>query len=153
MIFRTRRQDQSNKSQQSTWSPPSSKVKYPRWTFVVIPEQDKYYLIWDTTKLAFISQRAFRSWNRIPLRVSEESISGYKTWKRIGFAPGSIIESIVDGKRYFITGQLFQEEKRLITTPDFYQVLGFNPGLASKVSQAELDFHNEGSDIDDIRFI
>jgi hypothetical protein len=140
-------------SQQYTWLPPKHKVKYPRWTALYVEETNSYYIIWDTTKLEFISERAFRSWNRIPVSASKESISGYKTWKRIGFAPGSIIESIVNGERFFITGQLFEEDKRLIATPDFYEKLGFNPNLAIVVSQEELNFHKEGSNINDIRFI
>lgn len=135
------------KSRQSTWSPPNNKTEYPRWTFVRVQEDNTYHIIWDKTKLSFLSERAFRSWNRIPLIVSKESISGYQTWKTIGFAPGSVIKSIIDGKSYFITGKLFEEEKRLISTPDFYNVLGFNPNLSMLVSQKEIDFHNEGRNI------
>lgn len=138
----------------TNWIPPNNKVKYPRWTFVYIPELNEYSLLWDKTRLIFISERAFRSWNRIPLIASKESISGYKVWKRIGFAPGTLIESIIDKKRYFITGgKLFEEEKQLIGTPDFYEKLGFNPNLAIVASMEEVNFHKEGEIISDIRYI
>lgn len=116
-----------------------------------VPEANEYSLIWDRTRLIFISERAFKSWNRIPIRASKESISGYSIWKRIGFAPGTLIESIVDKKRYFITGgKLFEEEKFLIGTPDFYDKLGFNPSLAIVASMEEVNFHKEGGIINDV---
>ena len=134
------------------WKPQTTKVKYPKWTCVYVPEINEYSLIWDKTRLIFISERAFKSWNRIPLIASNESIGGYAVWKRIGFAPGSLIESIVDKKRYFITGgKLFEEEKVLIATPDFYEKLGFNPSLAILASMEEINFHREGGIISDIR--
>jgi hypothetical protein len=136
------------------WKPQKTKVKYPRWTFVYIPEENEYSLIWDKTRLIFISERAFKSWNKIPIIASKESVSGYKIWKRIGFAPGTLIESIVDKKRYFITGgKLFEEEKMLVGTPDFYEKLGFNPSLAIIASIEEVNFHKEGEIISDIRSI
>jgi len=136
------------------WKPQTNKVKYPRWTFVYVPETNEYSLIWDKTRLIFISERAFKSWNRIPIIASKESISGYKIWKRIGFAPGTLIESVVDKKRYFITGgKLFEEEKMLVGTPDFYEKLGFNPNLAIIASMEEVNFHKEGEIISDIRNI
>lgn len=102
--------------------------------------------------MIFISERAFKSWNKIPVLASKESVSGYQIWKRIGFAPGTLVESIVDGARYFITGnKLFEEEKILIATPDFYEKLGFNPNLAIVASVEEINFHKEGEIISDIR--
>lgn len=135
------------------WSPPKNKVRYPKWTFLYIPETDEYSLIWEKTRLVFISERAFRTWNRIPVTASKESVSGYQIWKRIGFAPGTLIESVVDKKRYFITGKLFEEEKILIATPDFYEKLGFNPALAIVASAEEVNFHKEGEMISDIRHV
>lgn len=138
----------------SQWKPQNSKVKYPKWTFLYIPELNEYSLIWDKTRLIFISERAFRSWNRLPVIASKESVSGYQIWKRIGFAPGTMIESVVDKKRYIITGgKLFEEEKMLIATPDVYEKLGFNPGLAILASLEEVNFHKEGEMISDVRYV
>lgn len=146
------KRNQKLQSSITQWKPQTTKVKYPKWTCVFIPEINEYSLIWDKTRLIFISERAFKSWNRTPVMASKESISGYSIWKRIGFAPGTLIESIVDKKRYFITGnKLFEEEKMLIATPDFYEKLGFNPSLAIIASMEEVNFHKEGGIISDIR--
>lgn len=148
------KRSQKLQSLNTQWKPQTTKVKYPKWTCVYIPEIDEYSLIWDKTRLIFISERAFKSWNRVPVIASKESISGYSVWKRIGFAPGTLIESIIDHKRYFITGgKLFEEEKILIATPDFYEKLGFNPSLAVVASMEEVNFHKEGGIINDIRYI
>lgn len=149
-MFKKKMQEQS--LLQNQWTPQKIKVKYPKWTFIHVPETNEYSLIWDKTRLIFISERAFKSWNKVPLIASKESISGYQIWKRIGFAPGTLIESVVDKKRYFITGgKLFEEEKLLIATPDFYEKLGFNPALAIIASMEEVNFHKEGEIIVDIR--
>jgi hypothetical protein len=127
-------------------------MKYPKWTFVHIPETNEYSLIWGKTRLVFISERAFRSWGKAPLIATKESVAGYQIWKRIGFAPGTLIQSVVDKKQYYITGdKLFEEEKMLIATPDFYDKLGFNPALAILVSMEEANFHKEGGIISDVR--
>lgn len=139
---------------QTQWLPQRNKIKYPKWTFVYIPEIDEYSLIWDKTRMIFISERAFKSWNRVPVIASKESVSGYNIWRRIGFAPGSLIQSVVDNKIYFISGgKLFEEEKQLIATPDFYEKLGFNKSLAIISSMEEVNFHKEGDIISDIRFL
>lgn len=144
----------AQQSQSQIWTPQKNKIKYPKWTFIYVPEIDEYSLIWDKTRLVFISERAFRSWGRVPLVASKESISGYQIWKRIGFAPGTLIESVTDRKRYFITGgKLFEEEKLLIATPDFYEKAGFNPQLAIVVSMEEINFHKEGGIISDVRYV
>lgn len=151
MIFKKNQKSQSSMDQ---WRPSKTAVKYPKWTFIYIPEINEYSLIWDKTRLIFISERAFKSWNRIPVIASKESIYGYKIWKRIGFAPGTLVESVVDRKQYFITGsKLFEEEKLLIATPDFYDKLGFNPALAIVASIEEINFHKEGEMINDIRHV
>lgn len=149
-----RKKDQSQLSSITQWTPQKTKIKYPKWTFLHIPEIDEYSLIWDKTRLVFISERTFKSWNRNAVIASKESVSGYQVWKRIGFAPGTLIESVVDRKRYYITGnKLFEEEKMLIATPDFYEKLGFNPSLAIVASMEEVNFHKEGGIISDIRYV
>lgn len=146
--------NQESQLSNTIWKPELNKVKYPKWTFLYIPESNEYSLIWDTTRLIFISERAFRSWNRIPVIASKQSVSGYQIWKRIGFAPGTLIESIVDKKQYFIAGgKLFEEEKMLVATPDFYEKLGFNPSLAIVASMEEVNFHKEGEMISNVRYV
>jgi hypothetical protein len=94
--------------------------------------------------MSFISERAFWSWGKPYVDASKESLSNYKVWKKVGFAPGTLLRSM-DGQFWFITGgQPLETERRLIATPDFFGVLGFNPNNAIMVSQDELLFHREG---------
>lgn len=152
-MFRRKSQESTSLPTRTEWTPSQRKVRYPRWTCVYVPEVDEYSLIWDKTRLVFLSERAFRTWGKIPLIASTESVSGYPVWKRLGYAAGTVIESVVDNTKYYITGKLFEEEKLLIATPDFYEVLGFNPNLAVKASLEEVNFHKEGGIISDIRHL
>jgi hypothetical protein len=54
----------------------------------------------------------------------------------------------MDNQHWFITGsQPLTTERRLISTPDFFGVLGFNPANAILVSADELSFHKEGDQV------
>jgi hypothetical protein len=130
------------------WSPPKNKVAYPKWTFVRCG--DEYWIILDKTKVQFISERAFMSWGKVPVETTQEAISGYKTWKKVGFAPGTLIKGM-DSKFYFITGKdPLATERRFVATPDFFNVLGFNSNNAIIVSNDEIYFHPEGGEISGI---
>lgn len=126
----------------STVTLPTKSVVYPKWTFA--KTDNSYWLILDKTRMPFVSERAFWSWGKPYVLATEKSLSNYKTWKKIGFAPGTLLKSM-DGQYWFITGsQPLETERRLISTPDFFGVLGFNPSNAIVVSQDELLFHREG---------
>lgn len=141
MFWKKKRKEAGNQ-----WLPPRSKVKYPKWT--IVRAGDKFYMIMDKTRLEFISDRAAHSWGRPIVSTTEEAISGYKTWKKIGFAPGSMIKNYVDGSEYFITGSdVLAGERCLITTPDFFTRLGYDRRYMYVVSSAEVDFHRRGEDI------
>jgi len=134
------------KREVSTWTPPDKKVKYPKWSFV--KTEDSFFLLLDDTKLEFISERAFNSWCRPWVQTSNKAISGYSLWKKIGFAPGTILRSIVDGSLYFLSGKdPLNAERRLIATPDFWVELGFDHRQSIVVSSKEIDFHIKGEDI------
>jgi hypothetical protein len=129
------------------WSPPTKSVAYPKWTFA---KTDNYWLILEKTKMQFISERAFWSWGKPYIRATDKSLSNYKIWKKVGFAPGTLLRSM-DGQFWFITGsQPLETERRLIATPDFFGVLGFDSNTAILVSQDELLFHREGVPISGI---
>jgi len=97
--------------------------------------------------MPFISERAFASWGRRAVVASKESLSGYNTWKPIGFAPGSLVRSM-SGDTYYITGSdILALERRLIATPDFYSVLGFEENNAILIGMNELQHHEEGKPI------
>lgn len=126
-------------------------MRYPKWTILQI--EDDYYLVLDKMYMKFISKRAMLSWGRTPVLSSKEAIAGYTYWKKVGFSPGSMIQSVVDNRRYVISGSSPVEATRhLIATPDYYTVLGFNPACAIVVSNEEVNFHTEGSDINVVIF-
>jgi hypothetical protein len=121
---------------------PNEPMSYPKWTFARVGNE--YWLILDTLRMKLISERAFLSWGKPYVEATEKSLSGYAVWKKLGFAPGTIVRSM-DGQDWFITGsQPLETERRLVATPDFYLVLGFDYKNAITVSQDELLFHKEG---------
>ena len=131
--------------------PPKKKMRYPMWTFARVKGTDLYYLILDKTKMQFISERAFLSWGKPYVLVSEESIAGYPKFKRIGFAVGTLLISQADKTEWYITGNdLLAPERRKIADPDFYTSLGFDLDDAYVVSLPEVDFHKKGEDIIDL---
>lgn len=114
-------------------------MKFPNR--VLIEHDEQVYIVIDNWLHPLLSWRAAVSWHQ-PI-VHAEYIYDYDIAStRIGFRPTSIIESVIDGKSYFIEGI----KKRLITTPDFWD-LGFNKFENIVVSQEELDFHKDGQDI------
>lgn len=130
------------------WLPTKIKTKYPKWTFAKVDGTRDYYLLLDKIKMKFISERAFRSWGKNYILVTEESISGYTKWKGIGFAVGSILVSSVDGAQWYISGKdVLAGERQLISNPDFYSYLGFDLRWAFVVSLEEIDFHKKGEDL------
>jgi len=136
------------RKKENIFSPLKQKFKYPKWTFARLKDTDRYFLLLDSTKMEFISERAFWSWGKPYVLVTEESISGYKNWKKIGFAPGAILISHADKTEWFITGNdVLAAERRRISTPDFYLKLGFDLRTAFVVSLDEIDFHKKGEDI------
>jgi hypothetical protein len=137
----------SCRSKERKFDAPTTRQLYPKWTFARIEATGKYYLLLDTTKMEFISERAFLSWGKPYVLASEESLAGYSKWKKISFAPGTIIISQADHTAHFITGSdPLAAERRLITTPDFWDVLGFDLANAFVVSLVEVDFHKKGED-------
>jgi hypothetical protein len=130
------------------WKSPTKSVIYPKWTFAKTDEV--YWLILEKTKMQLLSERAFWSWGKPCVQASDQSLSSYKVWKKVGFAPGTLVRSM-DGQCWFITGsQPLETERRLIATPDFFGVLGFNSNNAILISQDELLFHKEGIPISNV---
>jgi hypothetical protein len=127
---------------------PNKPVIYPKWSFV--KTENNFWLVLDKTKMQLISERAFLSWGKPYLYGTDKSLSNYKIWKKVGFAPGTLVRCM-DGKFWFITGSHpLETERRLVSTPDFFTILGFNPNNAILISQDELLFHEEGMSINGI---
>lgn len=130
------------------WTAPTKPVIYPKWTFA--KAGDTYWLILEKTRMQFLSERASWSWGKPFVLATDKSLSNYKVWKKIGFAPGTLLRSM-DGQYWFITGSdPLAPERSLIATPDFFSVLGFDPNNAIIVSNDELLFHKERSAISGI---
>jgi hypothetical protein len=128
--------------------PWKQQLKYPMWTFARLAGSHKYFLLLEKTKMEFISERAFWSWGKSYVLVSEESISNYKPWKKIGFSVGTMLESQADGTQWYITGSdPLAAERRLIANPDLFDVLGFDRDELYVVSLPEVDFHKKGEDL------
>lgn len=125
--------------------PSRTKLNYPKWSYVYNIDNDKYYLILTRFKKEFISERAFRSWRMSAVRGTNESLSFYSNYGKVGFRPGTVVRSM-SHEFYYIA----EENKRhLITTPDFFSVLGFSSDVYY-ISNKELLFHEEGEEISGI---
>ncbi len=121
---------------------------FPMWTFVRVVDSNRYYLLLEKTKKMFISERAFKSWGRDYLLVTDGAIAGLSNNGSLGFSPGTIVHNQADGKQWFITGfNILDQERRLIATPDFYELLGFDPASRIVASSSEVDFHRRSEDI------
>lgn len=140
-----------NKKREDVFYPPTTKMKYPKWTYVYTESTNKYWLILDSTKREFISERACLSWRMPVIDSTEEAITGYLHGGKVGFAPGTLVISQADQATYFITGKdPLKTERRRIVTPDFFTVLGFDMRNAFMVSLMEIDHHILGEDINSI---
>lgn len=133
------------KSEPVKFVPPNKPVVYPKWTFAKV--NDKYWLVLDKTRMQFVSERAFWSWQKPYVESSESALSKYTKWKKIGFAPGTLVRSM-DNQFWFITGSKpLETERRLVATPDFF-TLGYDARNAIIISNEELFFMKEGDPID-----
>lgn len=114
-------------------------MKFPNG--VLVENDQLIYRVSGNTLHPLLSWRAAVSWGQ-PI-IQAEYIYDYELSElKIGFRPTTIVQSVVDGKIYFIEGN----KKRLITTPDFWD-LGFNEFEIIIVSQDELEFHKNAEDI------
>lgn len=134
------------KSKQIEWIAPNIKVKYPKWSYVYNKDNSKYYLILGKSKKQFISERAFWSWKMQPLVTTNNALSGYPTYGKIGFRPGTIVISM-SNLDYYIGDE---NKRHQISTPDFYAILGFTRNNAYVISDDELEFHEEGEKINGV---
>ena len=114
-------------------------MKYPNG--VLIEHDQLIYRVSGNTLNPLLSWRAAVSWGQ-PILPAEIIYDYEVSTLKLGFRPTTIIQSVVDGRCYFIEGN----KKRLITTPDFWD-LGFEKYEIVVVSQEELDFHKNAEDI------
>lgn len=123
--------------------PPYRPVFYPKWTCVHIKKTDEIFIILEKTKKKFISNRAFISWKYDFVEGTRESVSQYPLNGQLGFRSGTLVQAVGDNKQYLILEGCY----KLIATPDFYSVLGFDYNKFMSISLDELEFHKKGEDI------
>lgn len=123
---------------------PKDKVKYPKYSYVYNTDNKDYYLILDTTKKKFISERACRSWSDVILNTTTEAISEYSLYGKKGFRPGTVIQSVFDAKVYFVG----DDKLHPVVTPSFYDILGFSKKHTLVVAESEILFYEIGEPID-----
>jgi hypothetical protein len=122
---------------------PHRAVIYPKWSCVFVKKTNEYFLILEKTKKKFISNRAFNSWKYDYMLATRESISSYPLNGQLGFRSGTLVQAIGNGNIYLISDDTY----RLIATPDFYTVLGYDLEKCMSISLDELEFHKKGEDI------
>ncbi len=124
----------------------NKEVRYPKYTYVYNVDNSKCYILLGTTKKEFISTRACWSWSIYCVNTTTAAISNYHLYGKKGFRPGTLVTSVFDDKTYFV-GEKYLHP---ITSPDFYQVLGFSKKQAIIVSTEEIEFYEIGEEISGI---
>lgn len=125
----------------------SKALNIPKWSIVNLIDTDEYYMIWSQfTRKKFISKRAFESWGRKAIIVNKQNIANYQLSGQLGFRSGSIIEYFGDGKKYYVSDDILHE----ITSPDFFDILGYDINDCVKVSLNEINFHKIGDQIREV---
>jgi len=126
------------------WEVPRKPIKYPKWTVVQNCDTKEYFLILETTKKKFISERAAMSWKYDIVTGSTESLAGFPLNGKIGFRSGTIVKVEGFQAKYWISDNVYH----LIATPDFYTCQNVTDDRFVLISKQELEFHTKGDDID-----
>jgi hypothetical protein len=124
---------------------PSNSVDYPAGVFVNT-EKGYFYIAGPGRRFRCISKRVLDSWS--PPRVvlsSEAACSSFKVVAKLKFRNGSLLQSVGDGKLYFIS----DGKRRHIQSPDWYERVGTSVrecyDTCIRVSTDEINLHEEGA--------
>lgn len=120
---------------------PSQPLDYPEG--MAVDTEKAVYYIKNKKRFRFFSDRVFESWNLEPAIGSEASVKHIPRGGVLGFRDGSLIQDFSDGKIYLIAGN----KRRLITSPDVFDLLGYDEGMIVPVSREEVELHDRGGDI------
>jgi hypothetical protein len=121
---------------------PNSPVTYPDG--VAVEVEDNTYYVKSGKLYRLYSFRVIDSWRFTPLIGSNASIANYKVAGSLGFRDGTLVRDISSARLYLIAGN----KRRLITSPDVFEVLGLNRSGLIDVSEAEINLHDEGEPLD-----
>lgn len=122
---------------------PTTKTDYP--SGICVCSETGYWYINGKFRNAFISKRVVDSWSFpfIP-KTTEAAIAHYpKALQTLGYRTGSLVTDISDGKTYIISGK----ERRLITKPETYDILGIKREQAIWAAHDEIVLHPEGQEV------
>lgn len=119
---------------------PTEPTDYPIGTFV---ESEKgWFLIAKGNKRYYIAtNRCLDSWS--PQRVvktTESALKRFRIAAKLKFRNGSLLINSADGKVYLIV----DGERRHLTSPEAYSLIGAVYGGGVPVSEAEINMHKEG---------
>jgi hypothetical protein len=121
---------------------PSVPVDYPAGTCV--QTEKGVFFLKGRYRYRITSDRILSSWNYpFVLASSELALSQYKMAGKLGFRQGTLIKDMSDGKLYLISENL----RRLIDSPDFFDVMLFPRDKVIEVSHQEAELHKEGENI------
>lgn len=87
------------------------------------------------------NKRVIDSWSfPVIVETTEAAVSHYPKAKPLGFRAGSLVRDISDGKVYLIS----ENKRRLITSPEAYDLLGVKRSDAIWAAHDEVILHPEG---------
>lgn len=87
------------------------------------------------------SKRILTSWKfSFCVESTEAALANYVRAKPLGFRDGTLVGDVSDGKVYLITGK----QRRLISSPEAYTLLGLKRKDALWASHEEVTMHTEG---------
>lgn len=122
--------------------PPSVPVDYPAGTCV--QTEKGVFLLKGKYRYRITSERILNSWNYpFVVESTESAVSQYKIGGKVGFRQGTLIKDMSNGKMYLISENL----RRLIDSPDFFDVMLFPRDKMIEVSHEEAELHKEGESI------
>ncbi|QFP97381.1 hypothetical protein SEA_ICHABODCRANE_65 [Streptomyces phage IchabodCrane] len=121
---------------------PTVPVDYPTGTCV--QTENGLFYIKGRFRYRITSMRILDSWG-FPyiLKSSEAALSKHKIGGKLGFRQGTLVKDMSNGKMYLISENL----RRLIDSPDFFDVMLFPRDRVIEVPSTEIALHKEGEKI------
>jgi hypothetical protein len=119
---------------------PSKPTEYPPGLFIET-EKGYFYIFSPDKRYRIITKRVLDSWNpQRVIRTTEAAVKHYRIAAKLKFRNGSLIYNYADAKLYLISQGL----RRHITSPDVLDRLFLDKKSAIRVSQDEVNLHEEG---------
>lgn len=118
---------------------PTKPTDYP--TGVCVKTDEGYWYINGKFRHPFKSTRLVASWNfSFVVESTEAALAKYLKGKPLGFRDGTLVRDISDSKTYLISGKT----RRLMSSPEAYDLLGLRRSDAIWAAHDEINLHPEG---------